>query len=330
MMPVVSSSGEPSATDLIGVDVGGTKVLGTRVRVGAGHSVPEVVQTLEAPSSAGGAAVLDAIVSVAERLGRIGVPPAAIGLGLAGFVDDDGIVRVAPNAAGLVDLDVAGAVSARLGLACVADNDANCVAVAAHAAAQPEVGDLVSVTLGTGIGGGVIVGGDLVRGRRGWAGEPGHVVVDPDGPPCPCGQRGCWERFASGSALAASIASAVSSGRVDRTEVPTDTAVDLFAAAARGVPGAGPVVDAFTAWVALGVAGLVAVLDPAVVAIGGGVSAVGQDLVDRVLAQMRARHAVVLGEPAPRVVIAPGGPSAGAIGAAVLAGRRLGLLRAGA
>jgi glucokinase len=330
MMRAVSSSGERSGIELIGVDVGGTKVLGVRVRVRDGSSAPEVLDTVELPSVAHGSEVLDVIVAAVQALADGASGAAGVGLGLAGFVDPSGVVRVAPNAAGLVDLDVALTVAERLGLDCVADNDANCVAVACHAALGPRVTDLVAVTLGTGIGGGIVVGGELVRGRRGWAGEPGHVVVDPDGPRCPCGQRGCWERYASGSALSAAIRRAVDSGALDRAEVPTDTASDLLAAASRGVSAAEAVLGDFAAWVALGLAGLVALLDPDVVAVGGGVTAAGDGLLDAVRGQLVLRHGVVVGEDPPELVLAPGGPAAGAIGAAVLAGRRLGLLRVGA
>ena len=83
-----------------------------------------------------------------------------------------------------------------------ADNDANCAAWGEWVAgAARGVDDVMLVTLGTGIGGGIILGGRLYRGANGFAGEIGHMVVDPHGPPCPCGQRGCWERFASGSGL---------------------------------------------------------------------------------------------------------------------------------
>ncbi len=319
----MSSNGEP--TDLIGVDVGGTKALGVRLRPGPGPG--GIVDRVELPSAAAGPDVVEVVARVVDRLvpDTVGAPPRALGVGLAGFVDGDGIVRAAPNAAGLVDVDVVAALRSRTGLDAVVDNDANCVAVAAHEWSDPPVDDLVAVTLGTGIGGGIIVDGRLLRGARGFAGEPGHAVVDPDGPVCPCGQRGCWERFASGSALRDAIDSAVRAGDLDDSAVPGRTGVELAAAVRAEVPGAGEVLDAFAARVALGVAGLVAVLDPAVVAIGGGLSAMGRELVDTVRRQLELRHRAVLLSPAPRIELAPFGPDAGAVGAAVLAGRRIAL-----
>ena len=90
----------------------------------------------------------------------------------------------------------------RLGLPIRVDNDATCATWGEHlAGAARGVDDVVLVTLGTGIGAGIIADGELVRGAHGFGGEAGHMVVDPHGPPCPCGRRGCWERFASGSGL---------------------------------------------------------------------------------------------------------------------------------
>ena len=98
----------------------------------------------------------------------------------------------------------------------IVDNDANCHAVAEHAAgAAVGVDETLVVTLGTGIGAGIITGGRLLHGANGFAGEPGHMVVDPNGPPCPCGKRGCWERFASGTGLGRLARDAASGGRLD-------------------------------------------------------------------------------------------------------------------
>lgn len=313
-----------ASPDLLGVDVGGTKALGVRLRPEpSGH---RIVDQVELPSSAARPDVLDVVVEVVDRLlaegGGPSSDPPALGVGLAGFVDHDGRVRAAPNAAGLVDVDVAGALLRRTGLDPVVDNDANCVAVTAHEWSEPHATDLVAVTLGTGIGGGVVVGDRLVRGARGFAGEPGHVVVDPSGPPCPCGQRGCWERYASGSALREALDQAVADGGLDADVVPGRTGLELAAAVRAGVPGAAEVLDGFAGRVAVGIAGIVALLDPQVVAIGGGISDMGDVLLDAVVRRLRSDHAAVLHPPAPRIELVPLGARAGAVGAALLAGRR--------
>ncbi len=119
------------------------------------------------------------------------------------MVTRSGVIKASPNLIDITDFEVGRMLSERLGFLVEVGNDATCAA-----AAEWQVGsargatDMVMVTLGTGIGGGVVAGGQLIRGANGFTGEIGHMVVDPDGLPCPCGRRGCWERYASGSGLA--------------------------------------------------------------------------------------------------------------------------------
>ena len=331
-MPSVSSPTHPHSTDpsvsgptgpidVVGVDVGGTKTLAALVRVTEG--TPEVLDTELAPSGAGTDGVLGGIVAAVRALiDRQPVAPTALGAGLAGFVDLHGVVRHAPNAAGLVGHDVAALLRRELGLDCVVDNDANCVAVSAQRLLSPRPEHLVAVTLGTGIGGGIISDGRLVRGGRGVAGEPGHMVVDPSGPACPCGQRGCWERYASGSGLGWLAQRAIDEGRLPADAVRgadgTMRGEDVVTALGSGA-GVDAVFDEFVGFVALGIANVIALLDPQVVVIGGGISGLGDRLLDPVLARLRSDHAAVMVEPGVEVAIAPGGPRSGAMGAAVLA-----------
>ena len=326
-MPSVSSPTDPersapsSPVDVVGVDVGGTKTLAAMVRVTDG--VPQVLDTELAPSGAGDDGVLVGIVAAVRALvDRQPTAPAALGAGLAGFVDLNGVVRHAPNAAGLVGHDVAALLRSELGLDCVVDNDANCVAVSAQRLLSTRPEHLVAVTLGTGIGGGIISAGRLVRGGRGFAGEPGHMVVDPSGPACPCGQRGCWERYASGSGLGWLAQRAVDAGRLDAAVVGgadgTIRGEDVVAALG-GDAAVDDVFDEFVGYVALGIANVIALLDPQVVVIGGGVSGLGARLLDPVVARLRSDHAAVMVDPGVQVTIAPGGPRSGAMGAGVLA-----------
>ena len=128
-----------------------------------------------------------------------------------------GVLRVGPNLPGLRDVQVGGELDRRLGLPIRVDNDATCAAWGEHLAGAARGGDdAVCVTLGTGIGAGIVADGELVRGAHGFGGEAGHMVVDPDGPPCPCGRRGCWERFASGSGLGRLGREAAEAGRFPR------------------------------------------------------------------------------------------------------------------
>jgi len=212
------------------------------------------------------------------------------------------------------------------GRAVVVDNDANTATVAEHrVGAGRGADDLVLVTLGTGVGGGLIVGGELRHGAAGFAGEPGHMVVDPNGPPCPCGRRGCWERFASGSGLGRIARDAAHAGRA--TDIVARAGGDPDAvrgehvteAAAAGDPEAVVLMAEFAWWVALGVSNLENLLDPGVVVIGGGLAEAGELL----LAPTRAAYATLVlaydHRPPVRIVGAELGPDAGAIGAALMA-----------
>lgn len=309
---------------VVGVDVGGTKTLAVVVALdGAGP--PRVLDREQVPSDAGSPEVLDAVVTAVRAVrSRVDGEVEALGIGLAGLVDRHGVARRAPNAAGLVDLDVVGRVGDATGLRTVTDNDANCVAVAAHALVAPEARHLVAVTLGTGIGAGLVVDGRLLRGAEGFAGEPGHMVVDRDGIACPCGQRGCWERYASGSALGrmgreAAAAGAGASLVAAAGSADAVTGEHVTALAASGDPAAGAVLDAFAEEVALGLANLMVVLDPEVVVVGGGVIAAGERLLDRVRDTLATTYPHAVDRRSVRIVGSPGGPEAGALGAALIA-----------
>ncbi len=169
--------------------------------------------------------------------------------------------------------------------------------------------DMVLVTLGTGIGGGLVANGAVVRGRNGFAGEYGHMVVDPDGPRCPCGRRGCWERYASGSGLAMLAREAATARRCAAVVElaggdPQDVRGEHVQAAARaGDAEALAVIDEFGRWVALGLSNLTNALDPEMFVLGGGLAS-GADLYlepDRDLVRRAALPAAPAPDPAGRV-----------------------------
>lgn len=271
----------------------------------------------------GGPPVLEVLMDTVTALG----PASAIGVGVPGLVDVEGVLRFAPNLPGVVDLDVRGALQTGFpGVAVRVDNDATCAGWGeAQVGAARGAGDAVLVTLGTGIGGGLIAGGRVVRGAHGFAGEIGHMVVDPNGPPCPCGQRGCWERFASGSglgSLARESAAASPTGRMAELAGGDPEAVrgeHATRAAAEGNDEALRVMAAFGRWVALGLASLANIFDPQLFVLGGGLVEAGEIL----LAPVRDAFAglVLAGahRPAVPIVAAALGEHAGAIGAALLA-----------
>jgi glucokinase len=312
----------------IGVDVGGTKTLSVLVELPPHGGHPIVLDRELLPSRARSDDAVGVIVqSVTALMERAATVPAAIGVGLAGFVDRRGIVRSAPNTPGLVGVDVGGELGLRFDLPTLVDNDANCAAVAAHRIAAQGCDSLVAVTLGTGIGGGVVLDGRLLRGANGFAGEPGHMVIDPDGPLCPCGQRGCWETYASGTGLGRLAREAAASGEAPGVlaaagSVEAITGEHVTDLLADQDPGALEVFGRFAGYVALGIANLIVLLDPEAVVIGGGVSAQGELLERLVGAELETRFATAVRDRNVQIMVSPGGPESGAIGAAILGAYR--------
>lgn len=329
---------------VIGVDVGGTKTLAARVLLTlSGHDQAVASEALEpvhveAPSvqdrelvgsSSHEEAVLTQIEhAVAALLERSDRRVDAIGVGLAGFIGLDGIARSAPNTPGLIGVDVEAALTARFGVPVAIDNDANCVAVAAQSMFGTPSSSILAVTLGTGIGGGIVLDGELYRGAHGFAGEPGHMVIDPSGPECPCGQRGCWERYASGSGLGWLGRIAAANGQAEAVlaragsvdQIDGEIVTELME---QGEAGAVRIFTEFAGYVALGLANLMLLFDPKVVVIGGGLAVVGEELTALVQADLLQRFPAASRDRDVQILSAPLGPEAGALGAALLAGKML-------
>lgn len=296
----------------IGVDVGGTKCLGIL------WSTDGVVAESRRPTPHGNdqQELITAIVSVIgelEDLAGGGAPP--VGIGMPGLVTRSGVVRASPNLTDVSDLAVRAAVSELLGRSVLVDNDATCAAVAEwRAGAGQGTTDMVMITLGTGIGAGIVANGAVVRGAHGFAGEIGHMVVDPDGPRCPCGQRGCWERYASGSALEARAEELLGPAPEGRWQ-----GRDVAALAHDGNARAREIFSEFALWVARGIVNITNILDPALVVLGGGVVGTAPLFLDDV----RHHVARLLYAPSqrdlPEIAVAHWDERAGAVGAALLA-----------
>jgi glucokinase len=318
-----------------GVDIGGTKVFGVALDP-AGRVVAEArVATPQAETGAElepGTDVADAVAAVVATLrdepgARLLGSRFAMGLGAPGMVDRQGTLRFAPNLPNAAGADLHELVSARIPHASVVvENDANCAALAEQAfGALRGVRQGLMVTLGTGIGGGVVIDGEVRLGSAGFAGEIGHMVVDPAGPPCPCGRRGCWERYASGGGLGRLAREAAYAGRLAHlvADVGGDPqnvhGEDITRAANSGDEGALGVLDELGWWVALGLANLVAVIDPERCVIGGGLGEAGELL----LGPTRRAFAELVegGSVRPTIEIAGAvlGERAGAVGAALAA-----------
>ncbi len=291
----------------VGVDIGGTKVAaavvdpdGTvlaRARRDTPHrsTEPSVVETV-------------IVEAVDDLRGTHAVE--AVGVGAAGFVDANGeLVRFAPHLSWR-DEPLRARLAERIGLPVFVDNDANAALWAEHRfGAARGIEDVVLVTLGTGIGGGLLIRGRPYRGVNGMAGEFGHMQLVPDGRPCECGRRGCWEQYASGKALARYANSA----GLNLSGPP------LTEAAADGHPVACGAYTDVGRWLGIGLANLVAAFDPAVIVVGGGVGAVGELLLEPA---RRALSDTVVGaghRRLPDVVTASLRAEAGMIGAADLA-----------
>jgi len=294
---------------LVGIDVGGTKMLAVAVD----RSRPTEVlaqHEVSTPSSAEG--VIAQLVELSRRCGVEG----RLGIGLAGLVDDDDVLRAAPNLQCMIDVPVRDAVARELNASVRIDNDATCALVAEMSSGVAQaVDDVVLVTLGTGIGGGVAIDGAVRRGAHGFAGEPGHMCIDPSGPLCVCGRHGCWERYASGAGL---VWLAQQRGLDSAPDGQAITGEGLVGLALAGDGDALAVWADFAQWLARGLANLADVLDPELFVIGGGLVSVSdlyldrtrQLFVDEVLGGRSRRRT--------RIEPAQSGPLAGAIGAALL------------
>jgi glucokinase len=298
-----------------GVDIGGTKTQAVAV-----DEHGEVVDQTRLPSGFGRDAVLAAaVVSLTRLAAAVRVPIGefeSIGVGLPGTIDrESGYVHHAVNL-GLHELDFGTELGSRLGTPVRVENDVNAAAFGLFRRLTDHRGfgsprSMAYLNLGTGVAAGLVLDGKLWRGARGGAGEIGHIPLDPDGPVCNCGQRGCLETMASGSAIA----------RLWPTSHPRPVQ-ELFEAAATGDVRAQDVQRTLIENVASAVRVLVLAVDVELVVIGGGISSLGAPLLDAVRAVLdsRALQSPFLAslDLSSRVEAAPAGFPAAAVGAALL------------
>lgn len=309
---------------LIGLDLGGTKLLGVAID----PETSQITATNRVETPVGGPAIIEAVEGVVRSLSdEVGQRPRAVGIGAAGLVDRSGMLRFGPNLPGAIDVDFAAELEPRLGVRIRVDNDATCGALAEQLVGSArDAHTAVVVALGTGIGGGLIMDGRIRRGANRMGGEFGHLLVDPGGPLCGCGLRGCWEQHASGNALGRMAREAAAAGDAPSVlaagggEVEKLTGIHVTTAAADGHPDAVALMDEFALWVAVGLAGLVDICDPELVVIGGGLVECGDVLLDPVRRHLRPRVMGSGHRPEVKVVAATAGEAAAAVGAALLAG----------
>lgn len=305
------------------MDIGGTKVA-----AGVVDDQGTIVATAHRDTPAGDVSLIeDAIATtVGELTTKYDV--AAVGIGAAGFIDAQrATVMFAPNLAWRHE-PLQATLARRLALPVVVENDANAAAWAeVRFGAGRGVDHVVAVTVGTGIGGGIVCNGRLLRGQFGAAAEFGHVTVVPDGRRCGCGLRGCWEQYVSGRALIreaqelsrhcpdrAAELLRLAGGRPDNV-----TGAMVTQAAYAGDAVALQCFDVIGMWLGRGVAGLAAILDPGLFIIGGGVSAAGEMLRAPAVTAFAASLTGRGYRPLAELRMAQLGPEAGLIGAADLA-----------
>jgi glucokinase len=311
-----------SAGCVIGVDLGGTKLLAGVVDsdLNVHHRVFR-----HAREGKGTEQLLDALVgAVEEAREAAGGEVRAVGFGIPSLVDARSGVASTTVHLPLRNVPFRDVMAERLGIPVAVDNDANAAMVAEHrrgAAAGARTAALL--TLGTGIGGGIVVDGQLVHGAAGGAGEWGHMVIDVNGPLCTCGNRGCLEMLVSGTALGreamrvaqelpdSGFGRALEAGRELSGMLATELAHD-------GDPVARDVVASVGRYLGVGISNIVNVLNPEIVVVGGGVIAAG-DLLLEPARKVVAERALAPSRDQVRIVSARFGDASGMIGAAILA-----------
>lgn len=305
----------------VGIDIGGTKIAAGTVT--ASGSVLTRARR-DTPRDAALIAPLVADLVGELRVGTSGGVP--VGLGAAGIIDPGGVVRYAPNI-DWADYPLGDELGRLLGEPVVVDNDANVAAWGEYRAGAGSAArsHMLLLTVGTGVGGGVIVDDRLLRGAHGFGAELGHILVAEGGPRCPCGNRGCLEAVASGTAI----------GRVAREELVANqapassplTSATLEDITGKTVTHAAQAGDDFAVeilartgfWLGVGIASLVNALDPEIVVVGGGAMEAGELLLAPARAAFAERLLGRAHRPLAPVVAATLADDAGLVGAALLA-----------
>ncbi|MEX2672975.1 MAG: ROK family glucokinase [Phycisphaeraceae bacterium] len=268
----------------IGLDLGGTNIKG-----GLLNSKAEVLakRSIATEADQGPAHVMDRMAelsrTLAEEAGVQMTEISAVGVGTPGPTDAEcAVVLGAPNLKGWVNIPLRDELKARLDRPIRVFNDANVAAYGEFwTGAGEEASDMILLTLGTGVGGGIIIAGELFAGAHNAGTELGHMIMQINGRPCPCGQLGCLEQYASANAIARDAQRLLDEGR--SSQLPANpTSKDVFEAAQQGDAVSVEVLDTFADYLGVACVNLVRIFDPQVIVLGGGVVAAGATLTDRV------------------------------------------------
>lgn len=306
----------PSLPEVLALDIGGTKTAAAVV------SAPGIVSpVLDRPTPTGSTAEIEELVVEALAVARArGHGPVAIGLSVAGLVGlDRSTVALAPNLP-LRQHPLGRRVRELTGLATVVENDVNAAGWGEFLALDEPAGSLLVVMLGTGLGGAYVADGRLVRGASGLAMEVGHLGFAADGPPCGCGRRGCWEQYASGTALVRDVRARLAAGERSALGAVRDPdGGDVHVAADAGDPVAVGAFARLGTALGQGLADLVTLVNPSVVVLGGGVARASRHFLEPALEALGERLGPGGGFLQPDLRVSGLGPRGALLGVADLA-----------
>jgi glucokinase len=311
----------PTARPTFGVDLGGTNLRAAIVDADGGIVAEQRTQTPKGLDQ-----IVGAIAQMVTELASACPDARAVGIGAAGMIDFDGVIHYAPNVPAFLGTPLRALVADATHRPVILDNDANVAALAelTHGAGQG-IDSFLLVTLGTGIGGGIVSRGAVFRGAHGFGAEIGHFQIDPNGPQCACGERGHWEPLASGRALGVLGKARAAAGDAPTLLARVNGAPDAITgvvvgdAAQAGEQDAIAIIRDYAQQVAVGLVGLVNILDPGVVLISGGLVELGGVLLDPLREWFAGHIEGAQYRAAVEIVPAELGEEAGVVGAAVLA-----------
>ncbi|MCH8628650.1 ROK family glucokinase [Arsenicicoccus piscis] len=310
----------------IGLDIGGTKIAGAVVDE-HGHVVARGRRSTDRGAEAVASTCADLVRELAVHRQIAGV-----GMAVAGFVDATGSHVSYGTNLGLQDEPMKLRMESLIDYPVVLDNDANAAAWGEYRFGAGQGYDhILAITVGTGIGGGIIIGRRMLRGAYGFAAEIGHIRMVKNGPQCGCGNKGCWEMYASGNALLRAGRALVASGTPHAAKLRATCDDDpaklkgksITALAKEGDPACRELLEDLGSWVGVGAASMVAVLDPEVIVVGGGVVEAGDLLLDSARRSFRRNLTARGHRPEAQFIPATLGNDAGMIGAAALAAELL-------
>ncbi len=311
----------------LGIDLGGSNISVALANVAGKIIGFDRIETL---AHRGPEQIIDHIIKLAKQLQKSENIPSsvlqAVGVGVPGVLNyTTGVVRFSPNLPGWINIPLRQKLRSAFKKTVVVDNDAN---VAAYGekwqGAGKKYNHVVVYTLGTGVGGGIILNGKIFHGSSGGAGELGHTTILPEGPLCACGNRGCLETLVSGAAIGRAGREALQDGNKSllrelcEDQPENITAKTVFQAARKGDAVAKEIIRRTGKYLGIAIAGIINLLNPEIVIIGGGVSISGRDLLPYVEAEVKKRTMKALAE-CTRIVTAELADKAGVMGAVGIA-----------